>query len=172
MGYRAVERRLRKEHTVDILLRLLITPEFAQGLHILDNHIARDLYVVANRTEQDDGIKDLKSLDMLMAFYEFMASAYRRGYLDKAVIQNQHIKHIHDSFVVLEELIKERRYIWDRPTYLREFELLARDFAPKIKRLLKIPDPLTREKMGRNKDNEGRTFTPPPRPRPAIRSVG
>ena len=72
-GYRAVERRLRKEHTVDILLRLWITSDFSEGLHILDNHIAKDLYVVEDRLKEDDGAESSKSLDMLMNFYEFVA---------------------------------------------------------------------------------------------------
>ncbi len=39
---------------------------------------------------------------------------------------------------------------------MREFEALAREFGPKIKTLLKIPDPLTREKMSRKKHNADR----------------
>jgi hypothetical protein len=156
LGYRAVERRLRKEHTVDVLIRLLITPEFAGGLHILDNHIARDLFVVEDKLKEDDNIGDPTSLDMLMNFYEFMASAYRRNLVDKRVIENQNIKHIHDSYIVLEELIKERRDRWDRPTYMKEFQLLAEQFGPKMKSALGIDDPLTRKKMLRNPRNKDR----------------
>ena len=147
-GYRAVERRLRKEHTVDILLRLWITPEFAEGLHILDNHIAKDLFVVETRLKEDDGVENAKSLDMLMNFYEFIAATYRKAYTDKVVIENQNIKHIHDSFIVLEELIRERRDRWERPSYMREFEGLARKFAPRMRQVLDTTSrPLTREKM-------------------------
>jgi hypothetical protein len=161
-GYRAVERRLRKEHTVDILLRLWITPEFSEGLHILDNHIAKDLYVVESQLEEDDGAADAKSLDMLMNFYEFIATTYHKAYLDKAVIEHQNIKHIHDSFIVLEELIRERRHRWERPSYMKELEWVARRFGPKMKGVLSTTsDPLTREKMLRRKHNEGRLFKPP-----------
>lgn len=163
-GYRAVERRLRKEHTVDILLRLWITPDFAEGLHILDNHIAKDLYVVESRLKEDDGIDNARSLNMLMNFYEFIAATYKKTYLDKIVIENQNIKHIHDSFVVLEELIKERRYKWDRPSYMKEFEWLARRFAPKMKRVLSTTaTPLTREKMRAKSHNDDRKFVAPKR---------
>jgi hypothetical protein len=161
-GYRAVEKRLRKEHTVDILLRLWITPDFAQGLHILDNHIAKDLFVVENRLQEDDGVGNSKSLDMLLNFYEFIAATYRKSYLDKVVIENQNIKHIHDSFIVLEELINERRYKWDRPSYMKEFEWLARRFGPKMKNVLSTTsDPLTREKMVRKEHNVDRVFVKP-----------
>ena len=87
-GYRAVEKRLRKEHTVDFLLRLWITPDFAEGLHILDNHIAKDLFVVEDRLKEDDAVGNSKSLDMLMNFYEFIAPTYRKSYLDK--VGNMH----------------------------------------------------------------------------------
>ena len=161
-GYRAVEKRLRKEHTVDILLRLWITPDFAEGLHILDNHIAKDLFVVESKLKEDDAVDDAKSLDMLMNFYEFIAATYKKSYLDKVVIENQNIKHIHDSFVVLEELISERRYRWDRPSYMKEFEWLARRFAPKMKSILSTTsDPLTREKMMRKDHNIDRVFKAP-----------
>lgn len=161
-GYRAVEKRLRKEHTVDILLRLWITPDFAEGLHILDNHIAKDLFVVESRLKEDDDAQDVKSLDMLMNFYEFIAATYRKSYLDKVVIENQNIKHIHDSFVVLEELINERRHRWDRPSYMKEFEWLARKFGPKMKNVLATTsDPLTREKMLRKDHNADRVFLKP-----------
>jgi Domain of unknown function (DUF4760) len=129
-GYRAIERWLRKEHTVDILLRLWITPEFSEGLHILDNHIAKDLYVTENRLKEDDGVENAKSLDMLMNFYEFIATTYHKAYLDKSVIEHQDIKHIHDSFIVLEELIAERRHRWERPSYMKELEWVARRFGP------------------------------------------
>jgi hypothetical protein len=158
LGYRAVERRLRKEHTVDILIRLLITPEFSGGLHVLDNHIARDLFVVEEKLQEDDHIGDPTSLDMLMNFYEFMASAYRRNLVDKRVIENQNIKHIHDSYIVLEELIKERRDRWDRPTYMREFQLLAEQFSSRMKSALGIDDPLTGQKMLRNPKNKSRLY--------------
>jgi hypothetical protein len=158
-GYRAVERRLRKEHTVDILLRLWITSDFSEGLHILDNHIAKDLYVVEDRLKEDDGVESSKSLDMLMNFYEFVAVTYRKSYLDKRVIENQNIKHIHDSFIVLEELIRERRDRWERPSYMAEFEWLAKRFSPKMKGVLTTTnDPLTREKMQRKEHNRDRRF--------------
>jgi hypothetical protein len=158
-GYRAVEKRLRKEHTVDILLRLWITSDFSEGLHILDNHIAKDLYVVEARLKEDDGVENSKSLDMLMNFYEFVAVTYRKSYLDKQVIANQNIKHIHDSFIVLEELIKERRHRWERPSYMAEFEWLARKFSPRMKDVLSsTSDPLTREKMERKDHNRDRYF--------------
>ena len=158
-GYRAVERRLRKEHTVDILLRLWITSDFSEGLHILDNHIAKDLYVVEDRLKEDDGVESSKSLDMLMNFYEFVAVTYRKSYLDKRVIENQNIKHIHDSFIVLEELIRERRDRWERPSYMAEFEWLAKRFSPKMKGVLTTTnDPLTREKMQRKEHNSDRRF--------------
>jgi hypothetical protein len=161
-GYRAVERRLRKEHTVDILLRLWITTDFTEGLHILDSHIARDLFVVEARLREDDGVDNSKSLDMLMNFYEFIAATYKKAYLDKAVIENQNIKHIHDSFIVLEELIKERRYKWDRPSYMKELEWIARRFAPKMRQVLETTsDPLTREKMLRKEHNRERLFKIP-----------
>jgi hypothetical protein len=161
-GYRAVERRLRKEHTVDILLRLWITPDFADGLHILDNHIAKDLYVVEERLKEDDGIDNARSLDMLMNFYEFISATYRKSYLDKVVIENQNIKHIHDSFIVLEELINERRHRWDRPSYMKELEWLSRKFAPKMRSVLSTTsDPLTREKMMRREHNNDRVFKAP-----------
>jgi len=158
LGYRAVERRLRKEHTVDILIRLLITPEFAGGLHVLDNHIARDLFVLDSKLKEDDNIGDPTSLDMLMNFYEFMASAYRRNLVDKGVIENQNIKHLHDSYIVLEELIKERRDRWDRPSYMKEFQLPAEQFGPRMKKALDIVDPLTRQKMLRNPKNKARLY--------------
>jgi hypothetical protein len=163
-GYRAVERRLRKEHTVDILLRLWITPDFAQGLHLLDNHIAKDLYVVEARLWEDDGVESTKSLDMLMNYYEFVAVTYKKSYLDKVVIENQNIKHIHDSFIVLEELINERRHRWERPSYMAEFEWLARRFGPKMKNVLSTTsDPLTRAKMLRKEHNSDRIFMAPER---------
>jgi hypothetical protein len=161
LGYRAVERRLRRRHTVDTLLQLLINTQFAEGVHILDNHIAGDLYVVEAKLKEDDNCTDSKSLDMLMNFYEFMASAYMRNFLDKAVIENQNIKHLHDSFIVLEQLIEERRFRWDRPNYMREFQRLAERFTPKMKTILKIPDPLTRAKMARNDANKSRMFVKP-----------
>lgn len=161
-GYRAVERRLRKEHTVDILLRLWITPDFADGLHILDNHIAKDLYVVEARLKEDDGIGNARSLDMLMNFYEFISATYGKSYLDKVVIENQNIKHIHDSFIVLEELIEERRHRWERPSHMKEFERLARKFAPKMRSVLSTTsDPLTREKMTKKSHNQDRIFKEP-----------
>ena len=161
-GYRAIEKRLRKEHTVDILLRLWITPDFAEGLHVLDNHIAKDLFVVEGRLKEDDGVDNAKSLDMLMNFYEFIATTYRKSYLDKVVIENQNIKHIHDSFIVLEELISERRHKWDRPSYMKELEGLARRFGPKMKSALSTTsDPLTREKMMRKEHNMDRVFMKP-----------
>jgi hypothetical protein len=163
-GYRAVERRLRKEHTVDILLRLWITSDFSEGLHILDNHIAKDLYVVEDRLKEDDGAESSKSLDMLMNFYEFVAVTYRKSYLDKRVIENQNIKHIHDSFIVLEELIRERRHRWERPSYMAEFEWLAKRFSPRMKGVLNTTnDPLTREKMERKEHNRDRRFQAPRR---------
>jgi hypothetical protein len=73
-------------------------------------------------------------------------------------IQHQHIKHLHDSFVVLEELIKTRRHTWDRPSYMMEFERLATEFAPKVRKALRTPDLLTREKMMRNPKNKERLF--------------
>ena len=103
-----------------------------------------------------DNIGDPTSLDMLMNFYEFMASAYRRNLVDKRVIENQNIKHIHDSYIVLEELIKERRDRWDRPTYMKEFQLLSEQFGPKMKSALGIENPLTRQKMLLNLKNKGR----------------
>ena len=161
-GYRAVERRLRKEHTVDILLRLWITPEFSEGLHILDNHIAKDLYVVESRLEEDDGVEDAKSLDMLMNFYEFIATTYHKAYLDKAVIEHQNIEHVHDSFILLEELIAERRNRWERPSYMKELEWVARRFGPKMKDVLSTTsNPLTREKMLGKAHNKDRLFEPP-----------
>jgi hypothetical protein len=164
LGYRAVERRLRKEHTVDILLRLWVTPAFAEGLHILDNHIAKDLFVVESRLKEDDGIDNATSLNMLMNFYEFIAATYKKTYLDKVVIENQNIKHVHDSFIVLEELIRERRHRWDRPSYMKEFEGLARRFAPKMKRVLSTTAvPLTREKMLAKAHNKDRVFVEPKR---------
>ena len=163
-GYRAVDRRLRKEHTVDILLRLWITSEFSEGLRILDNHIARDLFVVESRLKEDDGVENSKSLDMLMNFYEFVAVTYQKSYLDKRVIENQNIKHIHDSFIVLEELIKERRHRWERPSYMAEFEWLARRFSSRMKDVLSTTsDPLTREKMQRKEHNKDRYFEAPRR---------
>jgi hypothetical protein len=161
LGYRAVERRLRTRHTVDTLLQLLVNTQFADGVHILDNHIAKDLYVVEAQLREDDNCDDSKSLDMLMNFYEFMASAYMRNFLDKSVIENQHIKHLHDSFIVVEQLIEERRWRWDRPNYMREFQRLADRFSPKMKKVLNIPDPLTREKMMRNTANKARVFVRP-----------
>jgi len=167
LGYRAVERRLRKEHTVDILLRLWITPDFAEGLHILDNHIAKDLYVVEARLKEDDGAENAKSLDMLMNFYEFIATTYKKTYLDKVVIENQNIKHIHDSFIVLEELINERRHRWDRPSYMKELEWLTRRFAPKMKKVLDTTaEPLTRAKMLAKPHNKDRLFV---KPKPGLR---
>lgn len=164
LGYRAVERRLRKEHTVDILLRLWITPDFAEGLHVLDNHIARDLYIVEARLREDDGVDNPKSLNMLMNYYEFLAATYRKAYLDKAVVENQNIKHLHDSFVVLEELIKERRFKWDRPSYMQELEWLATRFGPKMKKVLSTTsDPLSRAKMLRKDHNRDRLFVEPKR---------
>jgi hypothetical protein len=87
-----------------------------------------------------------------------MASAYRRNLVDKRVIENQNIKHIHDSYIVLEELIKERRDRWDRPTYMREFQLLAEQFSSRMKSALGIDDPLTGQKMLRNPKNKSRLY--------------
>jgi hypothetical protein len=99
---------------------------------------------------------------MLMNFYEFISATYGKSYLDKVVIENQNIKHIHDSFIVLEELISERRHRWERPSYMKEFERLARRFAPKMRTVLSTTsDPLTREKMLRKEHNNDRLFKPP-----------
>ncbi len=96
-----------------------------------------------------------------MNFYEFISTTYRHVYLDKAVIQNQNIKHIHDSFIVLEELIKERRYKWDRPSYMKELEWVARQFGPRMSRALGTTNPLTRDKMMQNPKNRDRLFVAP-----------
>ena len=83
-GYRAVERRLRKEHTVDILLRLWITSDFSEGLHILDNHIAKICTLSRTDSRRTTASKAPKSLDMLMNFYEFVAVTYRKSLLGQA----------------------------------------------------------------------------------------
>lgn len=156
LGYRAVERRLISRHTVNTLLELLVNPLLTEGLIILDNHIARDLYVLEGKLQDDDGVDSTKSLDMLMNFYEFMAGGYKRGLLDKEVMETQYVKPLHDSFVVLEELIKMRRRAWDRPTYMKELQWFAEVVAPKMKQWLEIEDPLTRDKMLRNRMNNDR----------------
>ena len=158
LGYRAVERRLRSRHTVNTLLELLVNPLLTEGLIILDNHIAKDLYVLENKLKEDDGVDSTKSLDMLMNFYEFMASGYRRGLLDKEVMEVQHVKLLNVLFVVLEELIKMRRRAWDRPNYMKELQWFAEVVAPKMKHWLEFDDPLTREKMLRKSTNLQRVY--------------
>lgn len=162
LGYRAVERRMRRRHSVDTLIPVLMSPDFSDGMRLLDDHIARDLYVSESHLKEDDNLDDSRSLDMLMNYYDFLASAYRRNFLDKEVVKSLKIKLIHDSYIVLEELIKERRARWDRPTYMREFELLAGSFAPHMKKALGIQNPLSRTKMLKNPLNKDRLFVPTP----------
>lgn len=138
LGYLAHNRRLKRQHTVEIMLRLISNRHLAHAALLLDEYSNPDSHIeefkVTNE-KRDFIASDLTEqqffdLMMLLGYYEYIAVACNDNELSVDVVKKMRKTRIINTWEFLEKFIKERREVLVRPLLYEHFQELAEEFNP------------------------------------------
>jgi len=129
------KRRLKREHTVDILLQMVTNKDLVDAALFLDEHDTQTTrvhgYEKTNENTFDPHGWDedkFKRFIALLGFYEFVAIALKAGELDEEILMTQRRSRIVKTWFLIESFVLNRRSQMKREALYENFENLALRF--------------------------------------------
>ena len=124
----------RREHTIDIVVRMLTTEKFARAFQQVNGWIGNPKHygsehanIILSNQSGDQAKEQAFDLLFLLGYYEFICQSFMsdRPTLDRDVIKNQRKTAIRDGFAVLASAIQARRETMHRLQQYEFFEMVA-----------------------------------------------